>query len=61
MLIVVQTKKQQWASSLCHSRVPHTYGELLLRYQIAFFVAPFASPLIRDSSGGVFTAHATNY
>ena len=25
---IVRTKKQQWASSLCHSLVLHTYEEL---------------------------------
>ena len=26
--VIAQTKKQQQATSLCHSLVPHTYGEL---------------------------------
>ena len=29
---VAQTKKQPWSASLCHSLVPHTNVDLLLRY-----------------------------
>ena len=31
-LFFVQTKKKPWASSLCHSLVRRTYGDLLLCY-----------------------------
>ena len=32
---IARTNKQPWASSLCHSRVPQTNVELLLRYKLS--------------------------
>ena len=32
LFFFVRAKKQPWATSLCHSLIPHTYGELLLRF-----------------------------
>ena len=32
LFFIVRAKKQPWATSLCHSLIPHTYGELLLRF-----------------------------
>ena len=32
-----RTKKQQWASFLCHSLLLHTYRQLLLRFKPARF------------------------
>ena len=34
IFFIVRAKKQPWATSLCHSLVPHTYEERQLRFMI---------------------------
>jgi len=34
-IIFAPAKKQPWASSLCHSLVPHTNVDLSLRYEVS--------------------------
>ena len=35
---ISRTKKLLWAASLCHSRVLHTYLQLLLRFKLTRFI-----------------------
>ena len=44
---IAPAKQQPWASSLCHSRVPHTIGELQLRFRMTFISLPLSVLIIQ--------------
>ena len=55
---VLSGQKKQWSSSLCHSLVPHTIVELLLRYRLSRHPALIISIIM--SLAFLFAPSATN-
>ena len=61
LFFIVRAKKQHWAASLCHSLIPHTYEELLLRFVTGYPPSPAGGVLLLAhsarrslySSGGI--------
>ena len=48
-IFIAPAKKQLRASSLCHSLVPHTYGQLSLRYKLTAAIFANCKVYLRNS------------